>query len=130
MRVLDASVTRRPRPSDIIGPARRVDVITVLKAMTLWPAWQHFEEGTKGSIEGGKLADFVILSKDPTAIDPELSFDSPGCQQSKSLTYQGLRARKLGVCDPDDCHFRGGRFQELPFRVAVSPRPRALPGCL
>ncbi|MBP1611854.1 MAG: Amidohydrolase 3 [Acidobacteria bacterium] len=71
MRVLDATVTRRSRSGDIIGPAQRVDVITALKAMTIWPAWQHFEEGTKGSIETGKLADFVILSKDPTAVDPE-----------------------------------------------------------
>jgi predicted amidohydrolase YtcJ len=71
MRVLDATVTRRSRSGDIIGPAQRVDVITALKAMTIWPAWQHFEEKTKGAIETGKLADFVILDKDPTAIDPE-----------------------------------------------------------
>jgi len=48
-----------------------VDVMTALKAMTIWPAYQHFEESTKGSIERGKLADFVILSKDPTVVDPE-----------------------------------------------------------
>ena len=71
MRVLDATVTRRSRSGDIIGPAHRVDVPTALKAMTLWPAYQHFEEDDKGSIEVGKLADFVILSDDPTAIDPE-----------------------------------------------------------
>jgi predicted amidohydrolase YtcJ len=71
MRILDATVTRRSRSGDIIGPAQRVDVITALKAMTIWPAWQHFEEGTKGSIEPGKLADLVILSADPTAVDPE-----------------------------------------------------------
>jgi predicted amidohydrolase YtcJ len=71
MRVLDATVTRRSRSGDILGPAQRVDVMTALKAMTIWPAWQHFEEADKGSIETGKLADFVILSDDPTAIDPE-----------------------------------------------------------
>ncbi len=72
MRILDATVTRRSRSNDIIGPDQRVDVITALKAMTLWPAYQHFEEDRKGSLEPGKLADLVILSEDPTAIDPEL----------------------------------------------------------
>lgn len=71
MRVLDATVTRRSRSGDIIGPDQRVDVMTALKAMTIWPAWSHFEEDRKGSIEVGKLADLVILSADPTAVDPE-----------------------------------------------------------
>jgi predicted amidohydrolase YtcJ len=71
MRVLDATVTRRSRSGDIIGPAQRVDVMTALKAMTIWPAWQHFEEDTKGTLEVGKLADFVILDKNPLAVDPE-----------------------------------------------------------
>lgn len=43
--------------------------------MTIWPAWQHFEEDRKGTIEVGKLADFVILSADPTAVDPETLAD-------------------------------------------------------
>ena len=71
MRILSATVTRRSRSNDIIGPDQRVDVTTALKAMTIWPAYQHFEEDQKGSIETGKLADFVILSGDPLAIDPE-----------------------------------------------------------
>jgi predicted amidohydrolase YtcJ len=71
MRVLDATVTRRARGSGrIVGPDQRVDVITALKAMTIWPAYHHFEEKTKGSLEPGKLADFVILSKDPTTVEP------------------------------------------------------------
>jgi predicted amidohydrolase YtcJ len=68
MRVLDATVTRRTRSNDILGLAQRVDVITGLKAMTIWAAYQQFEEGSKGSIEVGKLADFAILSDDPTAV--------------------------------------------------------------
>jgi predicted amidohydrolase YtcJ len=71
MRVLDATVTRRARGSGrIVGPDQRVDVITALKAMTIWSAYQHFEEKTKGSLEPGKLADFAILSADPTAVEP------------------------------------------------------------
>ncbi|WP_247742339.1 MULTISPECIES: amidohydrolase [unclassified Ruegeria] len=71
MRVLAATVTRRTRSGDILGPHQRVDVMTALKAMTIWPAWQHFEEDSKGSIEVGKVADFVILSDDPTSVNPE-----------------------------------------------------------
>jgi predicted amidohydrolase YtcJ len=75
MRVLAATVTRRTRSGDILGPDQRVDVMTALKAMTIWPAWQHFEENAKGSIEPGKIADFVILSANPTAVDPETLAD-------------------------------------------------------
>ena len=71
MRVLDATVTRRSRSGDIIGPDQRVDVETGLKSMTIWAAEQHGEAATKGSITPGKLADLVILDQDPTAIDPE-----------------------------------------------------------
>lgn len=71
MRVLSSTVTRRTRSGDILGPDQRVDVMTALKAMTIWPAYQHFEEKEKGSLEPGKLADFVVLSADPTAVKPE-----------------------------------------------------------
>ncbi|MEW9838188.1 amidohydrolase [Mesorhizobium marinum] len=75
MRILSATVTRRTRSGDILGPSQRVDVMTALKAMTIWPAWQHFEEKDKGSIEVGKIADFVLLSADPTSVDPETLAD-------------------------------------------------------
>jgi predicted amidohydrolase YtcJ len=70
MRVLSATVTRVSRSGDVIGPDQRVSPEVALKAMTLWPAWQHFEEDTKGSLEPGKLADLVVLSADPVTIDP------------------------------------------------------------
>jgi predicted amidohydrolase YtcJ len=107
MRVLSATVTRRSRSGDIIGPAQRVDVLTALKAMTIWPAWQQFESARKGSLEVGKLADLVILSKDPTAVDPETIADikvvetikegqavysaSPQQQKKTELTWPGGR---------------------------------------
>jgi predicted amidohydrolase YtcJ len=71
MRILSATVTRRTRSGDILGPDQRVDVMTALKAMTIWPAWQHFEENDKGSIERGKRADLVILSDNPMTVEPD-----------------------------------------------------------
>jgi predicted amidohydrolase YtcJ len=71
MRALDATVTRRTRSGDILGPSQRLDVMTALQAMTLWAAYQAFEDTEKGSIEVGKVADFVILSDDPTTVDPD-----------------------------------------------------------
>ena len=71
MRVLSATVTRASRSGRVLGPEHRVPVATALKALTIWPAWQHFEENSKGSIEVGKLADFVILSGNPMTVPPE-----------------------------------------------------------
>ncbi len=71
MRILSATVTRKTRTGKVLGPEHKVPVATALKALTIWPAWQHFEEKTKGSIEVGKLADFVVLSENPLEIDED-----------------------------------------------------------
>ena len=42
-----------------------------LKGMTIWAAFSNFEENEKGSIEVGKLADFVILNQDLMTIEDE-----------------------------------------------------------
>lgn len=70
MRVLSATVTRVTRSGEVLGPDQRVTPYEGLKSITIWPAYQHFEEKVKGSIEVGKQADFVILSADPLTIDP------------------------------------------------------------
>ncbi len=71
IRVLSATVTRVTRSGHVLGPEERVDTLTALKAMTLWPAIQYFEEADKGTITPGKLADFVVLSENPLAVKPE-----------------------------------------------------------
>lgn len=42
-----------------------------LKGMTIWAAYSNFEENEKGSIEKGKMADFIILNKNIMEIDAE-----------------------------------------------------------
>lgn len=69
MRVLSATVTRRTRSGDILGPDECVPVDIALKAMTLWAAWQHYEDNRKGSLAVGKLADMAILTDNPMTID-------------------------------------------------------------
>ena len=75
MRVLSATVTRRTRSGRVLGEAQRVDVATGLRSLTIWPAWQHFEEDSKGSLEVGKLADLVILSDNPFEVPEETLAD-------------------------------------------------------
>jgi predicted amidohydrolase YtcJ len=70
MQVMWATVNRVSRTGKIMGPEERLTPKEALKAITLWGAYGHFEEKTKGSLESGKLADLVILSDNPLTIDP------------------------------------------------------------
>ena len=40
-------------------------------------AYASYEENIKGSVETGKLADLVVLEKDPTKVDPMTLIDIP-----------------------------------------------------
>ena len=70
MRILDSAVNRVTRSGSVLGERHRLSPMDAIKAMTIWPAYQHFEESTKGSLEVGKLADMVILDQNPLKIDP------------------------------------------------------------
>ena len=70
MRILDSAVNRTTRSGAVLGAEQRLRPMDALKAMTIWPAYQHFEEESKGSLEAGKQADMVILDQNPLSIDP------------------------------------------------------------
>ena len=51
-------------------PEQKITVEEALKAYTINAAYASFEEDIKGTLEPGKLADFVVLDRDITTIDP------------------------------------------------------------
>jgi predicted amidohydrolase YtcJ len=68
-----AAVTRATidgkRPEGWV-PAQKITVEEALRAYTADAAWAAFEEKEKGTLEPGKLADFVVLDRDPFTVAP------------------------------------------------------------
>ncbi len=69
MRIIDSAVNRTTRTGKVLGAAHRLSPMDALKALTIWAAYQHFEESIKGSLEVGKQADFVVLDADPLTVE-------------------------------------------------------------
>ncbi len=70
MRLVWCAVERETRTGQKLGPEQAISVEEALRAVTIDAAYAHFEEGRKGSIIPGKLADLVILEADPTRVSP------------------------------------------------------------
>ena len=62
-----AAVVRKDKsglPESGFQPENALDREDALRGMTIWAAMANFEENKKGSLEIGKLADFVMLDQD------------------------------------------------------------------
>jgi predicted amidohydrolase YtcJ len=70
LRIQDLA-TRRSAEGKVYGPQQIISPAEAIAVWTLGSAYASFEETTKGSIEPGKLADFVVLAADPTRCTPE-----------------------------------------------------------
>ena len=66
-----ATVTRKLKDGSTFYPDQRMSRAEALKSYTWNAAYAAFEEGSKGSISVGKLADLTVLSKDIMAVPEE-----------------------------------------------------------
>jgi predicted amidohydrolase YtcJ len=71
MMALQSSVTRTDYKGNVWGPKQRVSVEEAIRVGTVNGAYASYEENLKGSIEAGKLADLVVLGRDPFREDPQ-----------------------------------------------------------
>ena len=73
---LYAAVTRKGLSGRVFAEDEALTMMEALQGYTLNAAYLSFEEDIKGSIEPGKLADFIVLDRDLLSIDPEHIMDT------------------------------------------------------
>ena len=71
MMAIQSMVTRKDLQGRVWGPSQRISVTEAMQICTMHGAYASFEEDIKGSLTPGKLADLVILDKDPHDVDPD-----------------------------------------------------------
>jgi hypothetical protein len=64
------AVNRVTSSGKVLGKDQAISVMDALRSVTSEAAWQNFEEKDRGSIEPGKLADFVIVDRNPLTVPP------------------------------------------------------------
>ncbi len=70
--LLWSTVNRLSASGAVIGAEQRIGVEQALRAMTIDAAWQIHRDHELGSLAPGKLADFIVLDKNPLSVEPEL----------------------------------------------------------
>jgi predicted amidohydrolase YtcJ len=65
------AVSRKTKNGILIDESEGVSMLEALKIYTINGAYASFEEDVKGTLEAGKLADFIVLSDDPFNVVPE-----------------------------------------------------------
>jgi len=65
-----SAVNRQTASGNTLGPEQRIDPYLAMKGFTSNAAYQYKEEGKKGTITIGKLADLVEIDQNPLKVDP------------------------------------------------------------
>jgi predicted amidohydrolase YtcJ len=77
MMALQSSVTRTDMKGNAWGANQKVTVEEAIKIGTINGAYASYEENSKGSLEAGKLADLVVLGRNPFKEDPSTLITIP-----------------------------------------------------
>ena len=77
MMALQSEVTRTDMQGNVWGASQRISVEEAIRVGTINGAHASFEDKLKGSIEPGKLADLVVLERDPFREHPSKLVDIP-----------------------------------------------------
>ena len=90
IRNFHAAVTRRMADERAFYPEQRMTREEALRSMTIDAAWGAFEEDSKGSLEPGKLADMVVLSRNllTVAEDDILTIEVDGTILGGRVAYE------------------------------------------
>jgi len=70
-------VTRTDSKGNVWGPKQRITIEEAIRVGTLNGAYASYEENSKGSVEAGKLADLVVLGRDPLRENPSTLITIP-----------------------------------------------------
>ncbi len=93
---LRSEVARTDAQGHTWGANQRITVEDAIRCSTAYGARASFEEGIKGTLEPGKLADLVVWDHDLLAIDPAhfLEVKPERTMLGGPLGVRGLRARR------------------------------------
>ena len=77
MMALQSEVTRTDTKGNVWGPKQKITVEEAIRVGTINGAYASYEENLKGSLEAGKVADLVVLGRDPLQEDPSTLISIP-----------------------------------------------------
>jgi predicted amidohydrolase YtcJ len=109
-------VTRKGEDGKGYGVNQRVSVEEAIKVWTLDGAYATFEEKVKGSIAPGKLADFVVLRKDPRKVAPDSIKDivvDSTYMDGERTWHAGPNATARRIMLPDAFYGDGDELENL-----------------
>jgi len=113
---LQGTVTRTTRSGTVHGPDQAITLDQALRAVTVNAARQLFVEDKVGSLQVGKLADLVELSKDPYTVDPRR------ITEDVSVLGTWLGGRRI---DLDSFESEVAAMDPRPHRALAKPRQHA-----